>query len=143
LNHPNICTTYEIGELTAEKIIRGRFLQQKTEELYTRISASVRVQSSENTSVDMGKPPDVKAGAMFCFAGFGTDTLRCQQAMKTARRGTPNCRTRWSGNRAQGAADQNRSCSNSWAAKKGKKTVVGVVFFLDFSLWRTFQGCIA
>jgi len=69
LNHPNICTTYEIGELTAEKIIRGRFLQKKTEELYTRISASVRVQSSENTSADMGKPADVKAGAIIHITG--------------------------------------------------------------------------
>jgi hypothetical protein len=27
---------------------------------------------------------------MFSFAGFGTDKLRCEEAMKTAGRGNPN-----------------------------------------------------
>jgi hypothetical protein len=59
----------EIDEVTAEKIIRGRLLQKKTEELYTRTSTSVKVQSSENTSMVMGKPADVKAGAIVHVTG--------------------------------------------------------------------------
>src|SRR5260370_35205358 len=52
--------------------------------------------------------------------------------MKTASRGTPNCRTRGSGNRAHGAGDQNRSCSIKWAAKVEKYQPRGKFFFLTF-----------
>jgi hypothetical protein len=55
----------------------------------------------------------------FCFAGFGTDRLRCEEAMKTADKENPN---RWDilvSNRAPGAGSQNRSCSIKWAAKQG------------------------
>jgi hypothetical protein len=54
------------------------------------------------------------------LAGFGTDRLRCEQAMKTAGRGNPN---RWPiapSNRAPGADGQNRSCSIKWAEKEEK-----------------------
>jgi hypothetical protein len=53
-----------------------------------------------------------------CFAGFGTDRLRCEEAMKTAGRENPN---RWAdlpSNRAHGTAVQNRSCSMKWAEKQ-------------------------
>src|SRR5215470_834418 len=50
--------------------------------------------------------------------------------MKTAKRGTPNCRIRVSGNRAHGAGDQNRSCSNRWAAKQEKIQPLELCFFL-------------
>src|SRR6516225_3625667 len=51
------------------------------------------------------------------LAGFGTDRLRCEEAMKTAGRETPNCRVHPPGNRAHAAEGQNRSCSIKWAAK--------------------------
>src|SRR5260370_39767692 len=54
----------------------------------------------------------------FCFAGFGTDRLRCEQAMKTAERENPNRRPQCVANRADGAASQYRSCSIMWAAKQ-------------------------
>jgi hypothetical protein len=66
----------------------------------------------------------------FCFAGFGTDRLRCEEAMKTAGRENPN---RWAhvpSNRALGAGGQNRSCSITWAAKQEKFRPKGKCFFL-------------
>jgi hypothetical protein len=66
----------------------------------------------------------------FCFAGFGTDRLRCKQAMKTADRENPK---RWAttpGNRANGAAGQNRSCSFKEAAKQEKLQPQGRFFLL-------------
>src|ERR1700674_2326503 len=54
----------------------------------------------------------------FCFAGFGTDRLRCEQAMKTAGRENPNRWAKVSSNRAPGAGGQNRSCSIQWAEKQ-------------------------
>src|SRR6202008_4728035 len=68
----------------------------------------------------------------FCFAGFGTDRLRCEEAMKTAGRRTPNCRTHRSGNRAHDAEGQNRSCSIKWAAKVEKFRPREECFFLTF-----------
>ena len=53
-----------------------------------------------------------------------------RRAMKTARRGTPNCRIRGSGNRAHGAGDQNRSRLISWAAKQEKIQPLELCFFL-------------
>jgi hypothetical protein len=64
------------------------------------------------------------------LAGFGTNRLRREEAMKTAGRETPNCRAHPPGNRAQGAEDQNKSCSNSWAAKQEKFQPQGTFFFL-------------
>src|SRR5262249_43179754 len=69
----------------------------------------------------------------FCFAGFGTDRLRCKQAMKTADRENPN---RWAAklsNRASGADDQNRPCSIKWAAKEEKLQPLQWCFFLTCS----------
>jgi hypothetical protein len=66
----------------------------------------------------------------FCFAGFGTDRLRHEEAMKTASRRNPN---RWvgvSGNRAHGAAVQNRSCSIKWAGKQENVQPLEMCFFL-------------
>src|SRR5215470_13677712 len=39
--------------------------------------------------------------------------------------------------REYGAEGQNRSCTNKWAAKQEKLQPFGVVFFLDFYLYRT------
>ena len=64
------------------------------------------------------------------LAGFGTDRLRCQEAMKTADKEHPN---RWANvpsNRALGAGGQNRSCSITWAAKPEKFEPKGRCFFL-------------
>jgi len=65
-----------------------------------------------------------------CFAGFGTDRLRCEEAMKTTGRGNPN---RWpivSSTRAPGADGQNRSCSIKWAAKQENVQPLETCFFL-------------
>src|ERR1700677_4154064 len=56
----------------------------------------------------------------FCFAGFGTNRFRCQQAMKTAGRRTSNRWAKVSSNRAHGAVGQNNSRSIKWAAKQEK-----------------------
>ena len=67
---------------------------------------------------------------MFCFAGFGTDRLRCQEAMKTAVRENPK---RWAivpSNRAHGAVGQNSSRSIVWAEKQEKFQPKEKCFFL-------------
>ena len=66
----------------------------------------------------------------FCFAGFGTDRLRREEAMKTAGRENPNRWTIVSSNRAPGAGGQNRSCSIKWAAKQEKFRPLEECFFL-------------
>src|SRR6202521_3732348 len=66
----------------------------------------------------------------FCFAGFGTDRLRREQAMKTAGRENPN---RWAtvlSTRVHGAAVQNRSRSIMRAGKQEKLRPQEVCFFL-------------
>jgi hypothetical protein len=50
--------------------------------------------------------------------------------MKTAGRGTPNCWTRGSDNRAHGAEDQNTPCLHKWAAKQEKLQPLKWCFFL-------------
>jgi hypothetical protein len=75
----------------------------------------------------------------FCFAGFGADRLRRQEAMKTAGRENPNHRVAWPRNRAHGAVGQNRTRSIKWAEKQENFRADGVVFFLDFYLYRTYQ----
>src|SRR5467141_806103 len=66
----------------------------------------------------------------FCFVGFGTDRLRRQETMKTARRENPNHGVAWPCNRAHGAARQNRSRSIKWAAKQEKFRPKEMCFFL-------------
>jgi hypothetical protein len=66
----------------------------------------------------------------FCFAGFGTDRLRCEEAMKTAGRENPNRWAKLASNRAHGAAIQNRSCSIKWAGKQEKLRPMEGCFFL-------------
>src|ERR1700678_4008746 len=66
----------------------------------------------------------------FCFAGFGTNRFRCQEAMKTAGRENPK---RWAlvpSNRAHGAVGQNNSRSIKWAAKQEKFQPKEKCFFL-------------
>jgi hypothetical protein len=67
------------------------------------------------------------------LAGFGTDRLRCEEAMKTAGRETPNCRVHPPGNRAHAAEGQNRSCSIKWAAKVEKFQPREKFFFLTLA----------
>src|SRR5271169_6841920 len=69
----------------------------------------------------------------FCFAGFGTDRLRCQEAMKTAGRENPNRRGRVPRNRAHGAEGQNSSRSIRWAEKQEKFQPMEMSFFLTSS----------
>ena len=52
--------------------------------------------------------------------------------MKTADRETPNCQVYSPRNRAHGAGDQSRSCSNNWAAKVDKFRPRDKFFFLTF-----------
>jgi hypothetical protein len=66
----------------------------------------------------------------FCFAGFGTDRLRSEKAMKTAGRENPNRRANVSRTRAHGADGQNKSCSIQWAAKQEKVRPTEMCFFL-------------
>ncbi len=66
----------------------------------------------------------------FCFVGFGTDWLRCEEAMKTAGRENSNRWTILSSNRAASAGGQNRSCSIQWAAKQEKFRPMQQCFFL-------------
>jgi hypothetical protein len=67
---------------------------------------------------------------VFCFAGFGTDRLRCEEAMKTAGREDPN---RWANvpsNRTHGAERQNSARSIVWAEKQEKFQPEGRCSFL-------------
>src|SRR6202167_6417670 len=66
----------------------------------------------------------------FCFVGFGTDRLRCEEAMKTAGRENPNRGVAGPRNRAHGAVGQNRSRSTKWAAKQEKVRPRERCFFL-------------
>src|SRR5260370_32306666 len=66
----------------------------------------------------------------FCFAGFGTDRLRRQEAMKTADRENPNHGVALPRNRAHGAVHQNRSRSIKWAVKQEKFQPKETCFFL-------------
>src|SRR5208282_1607967 len=78
----------------------------------------------------------------FCFAGFGTDRLRCQEAMKTAARENPNRRGTVPRNRAHGAVGQNTSRSIKWAEKQEKFQPGERCFFLTstfIELTRTYR----
>jgi len=66
----------------------------------------------------------------FCFAGFGTDRLRREEKMKTARRESPNHGVALPRNRAHGAVGQNRSRSIRWAAKQENFQPQGMFFSL-------------
>src|SRR5882762_292885 len=66
----------------------------------------------------------------FCFVGFGTDRLRCEEAMKTAGRKNPNHGVAWPRNRAHGAEGQNKSRSIKWAEKQEKFQPKEMCFFL-------------
>src|ERR1700681_67843 len=66
----------------------------------------------------------------FCFAGFGTDRLRCEEAMKTADSENPNRGGTLPRNRAHGAVGQNKSRSIKWAEKQEKFRPKEMCFFL-------------
>jgi hypothetical protein len=66
----------------------------------------------------------------FCFAGFGTDRLRREEAMKTADSENPNRGVAWPRNRAHGAVGQNKSRSIKWAEKQEKFRPMEMCFFL-------------
>src|SRR5258708_14770392 len=65
-----------------------------------------------------------------CFAGFGTDRLRCEEAMKTTGKENPNHWATLTSDRAPGADGQNRSCSIKWAAKQENVQPSEMCFFL-------------
>src|SRR6202035_1535779 len=69
-------------------------------------------------------------GPPFCFAGFGTDRLRREQAMKPAGRENPIHGVTLPRNRAPGAVGQNRSRSIKWAAKQEKFQPLEMCIFL-------------
>src|SRR5580704_7806998 len=75
----------------------------------------------------------------FCFVGFGTDRLRCEEAMKTASRGNPNYWASVPGTRAHVAAGRNRSRSITWAGKQEKLRPQEKCFFLTSPSYRTYQ----
>jgi hypothetical protein len=69
----------------------------------------------------------------FCFAGFGTDRLRREEAMKTADSENPNRGGTLPRNRAHGAVGQNKSSSIKWAEKQEKLRPKEMCFFLTSS----------
>src|ERR1700675_1546445 len=69
----------------------------------------------------------------FCFAGFGTDRLRREEAMKTANSENPNRGGTLPRNRAHGAVGQNKSRSIKWAEKQEKRRPKKMCFFLTSS----------
>jgi hypothetical protein len=79
----------------------------------------------------------------FCFAGFGTDRLRCEEAMKTADRENPIHGAAWPRNRAHGAVGQNRTCSIEWAEKQEKFRPKEMCFFLTSSFIELIRTCVA
>jgi 2-hydroxychromene-2-carboxylate isomerase len=66
----------------------------------------------------------------FCFAGFGTDRLRREEAMKTADRENSIHGVTLPRNRAYGAVGQNKSRSIKWAEKQEKLQPLEMCFFL-------------
>src|SRR5271170_281697 len=75
----------------------------------------------------------------FGFVGFGTDRLRCEEAMKTADSEKPKPRGRlapqpstWRGRSEQISLDQ-------VGCEARKSPAEADVFFLDFSFYRTYQ----
>src|SRR6202030_2563085 len=77
----------------------------------------------------------------FCFVGFGTDRLRCEEAMKTAGTENPNRWATLASNRAPAAGDQNRSCSIQWAEKQEKSQPAEMCFFLTSTFIEPNQIC--
>jgi hypothetical protein len=74
----------------------------------------------------------ISIGPPFCFAGFGTDRLRCEEAMKTAGRENPN---RWT--KASSKSSTWRGSSEQILLHQigceARKSPAGVgVFFLTF-----------
>src|ERR1700686_332657 len=77
----------------------------------------------------------------FCFAGFGTDRLRRQEAMKTAGRENPNRGAALPCNRAHGAVAQSRSRSIKWAEKQEKVQPKEMCFFLTSPFIELIRSC--
>ena len=59
----------EIGESTPKRVIRGKLLQKKTEEIYLRTGTPVAVQLDEQTKLVMGKEADIHPGAVVHITG--------------------------------------------------------------------------
>src|SRR6202795_4972795 len=76
----------------------------------------------------------------FCFAGFGTDRLRREEAMKTADSENPNRGGTLPRNRAHGAVGQNKSRSIKWAEKQEKLRPKEMCFFLTSSFIELIRG---
>ena len=62
-----------------------------------------------------------------CFVGFGTDSVRREEAMKTADRENPNPGVGWFRDRAHGAAGQNKSRSIQWALSESSLSMLSVL----------------
>lgn len=73
--------------------------------------------------------------------GFGTDRLRCEEAMETASRENPERWVATPSNRAPGAEGQNRSCSNRWAARQEKIQPLQLCFFLTSPFRELTRSC--
>jgi hypothetical protein len=59
----------EIGEVSSDGTIVGRILKPKSEEMYSRTTALVRVRSDSQTKIVMGKSSDAHAGAVIYITG--------------------------------------------------------------------------
>jgi hypothetical protein len=73
------------------------------------------------------------------LAGFGTDRLRREEAMKSAGRENPNHGVTLPRNRAHGAVGQNKSRSIKWAEKQEQFQLREMCFFLTSPFIRTYQ----
>ena len=68
----------EITQVPSDRLIRGKLLQKKAEELYTRTGTVVTVRSSETTDVVMGKASDIRAAAVVHVTGTVRDDRSVQ-----------------------------------------------------------------
>jgi hypothetical protein len=59
----------EIAESGADGTIKGKLLQRKTEQVYTRSTSPVMVHSDPQTKVVMGAPSDIHPGAVIHVTG--------------------------------------------------------------------------
>src|ERR1700758_3697607 len=89
------------------------------------------------SQIEPWSPPERRSG----FAGFGTDRLRCQQAMKTAGKKKPQ-------SLGPGVQQPSTWCGRSKqillihvGCEARKIPAAGNVFSLDFYLYRTFVVC--
>lgn len=71
----------EIGGAVPAGTIKGKLLSKKTEEIFTRTSTPVTAQFDAQTKIVMGKPNDLRPGAIVHVTGMirGDHTIQAEQ----------------------------------------------------------------